>query len=149
MARTPVHEVRVGPRDGEERLQRKRKSFVDAYHIDPALIPPGTSYEWKRENVYGQENPAYMMGLQENHWKPVDASRLPHMMPEGYKGAIRRDGLILMERPSYLTEEAEQENIEAARAPVLAQKARMGQTPDGTAPRVGARVAVTYDEIPE
>lgn len=149
MARTPVHtEPRLGPRDGEQRLVRRRKGASDIFHIDPELIPPGVSYEWKRKAVYGQENPAYMLGLMENHWKPVDVSRLPHMMPDGWTGAIERDGLILMERPSYLTEEARQEDEAAARAPIKAQQERLGQNV-GILENRNAAIRTTYSEIPD
>lgn len=147
MAR-PTRETRLGPRDGEERLYRKRKTNTDAYHIDAELIPPGVSYEWKRESTYGQEQPAYMMGLQENHWKPVPSDRLPHMMPDGYKGPIRRDGLILMERPAYLTEEAVLEAKEEAEKPIRAQRQRMGQD-SGVLEKRRASINVSYEEIPE
>jgi len=150
MTRTnPRSEPRLGPREGEARLVRKRKANTDAYHIPPELIPPGVSYEWKRKAVYGQPDHAHMLGLKENHWTEVPVSRLPHMMPEGHTGCIERGDLVLMERPAYLTEEAMQEMREDAFRPIQAQQARLGDTPSGTLERTVARVRTSFDDIPE
>lgn len=87
----------------------------DEFYIDPNIIPDGWSYEWKNKTVLGAEDPAYAVGLARKGWEPVDASRHPEMMPAGSKDAhILRKGMILMERPAELTDEAKR--IENRRA---------------------------------
>jgi len=57
-------------------------------------------------------------------------------MPAGYKGqTIELDGMILMERPKELTEEAKDIEKRRARAQVVAKEAQLYDTPDGTLPR--------------
>lgn len=113
-------------RDGKL-LSRKRGGNTDKFHIPAELIPDGWSYEWKRESLYGQEDTANMMHAAENGWTPVMAEAHPGMfMPSGYTGPIRRDGLVLCERPMELTEEARAEEREAARQLNQAQQEQLG-----------------------
>lgn len=113
-------------RDGKL-LSRKRGGNIDKFHIPEHLIPEGWSYEWKRETIFGQEDTAHMMHMAENGWTPVQASAHPGLfMPEGYTGAIRRDGMILCERPIELTEEARAEERAAASQLMRAQKEQLG-----------------------
>ena len=128
---------------------RKRKSGSDQYYIDPSLIPPGVSYEWKREATYGAKDYSYTMGLQENGWEPVPAARHPNFMPPGYSGAIERGGLVLMERPIELTEEARQEDYQNALAPIRANAQRLGEAGPGEAPRTKAVIKTSLGEIPD
>ena len=99
------------------------------------MIPTDTTYEWKRETVYGASDPSYDVSLRENGWEPVDVSRHPEFMPPGYRGAIKRDGLVLMERPTYLTQEARAEDDENARELIRAKEQQLGSTPQGTLTR--------------
>jgi hypothetical protein len=113
-------------RDGKV-LSRKRGSNVDKFHVPEHIIPEGWSYEWKSETVAGQENSSHMMGCYENGWTPVMAEAHPGLfMPNDYKGPIRREGMILCERPMELTLEARAEEEEAARALTQAQKEQLG-----------------------
>ena len=52
---------------GGERLTRRRRT-QDPFYIDPSIIPPGISYEWKRQSVFGQPDNEHWFGLRENHW---------------------------------------------------------------------------------
>lgn len=116
-----------------QRLFRTHRRVVDGLQIDRALIPPGFDYEWKRETCFGEHDIDHMTNLQENHWKPVPASRHPNMMPADKRGgAIHRKGLILMERPSYLTKEAREEDLMLARQQVQVKEDQLGKTPAGT-----------------
>lgn len=114
-------------RDGKV-LSRKRGTNIDRFYIPENLIPEGWSYEWKAQTTMGQENTAHMMHMAENGWTPVPASRHPgYFMPEGYEGPVVRDGNILMERPVELTNEARQEDIDAANALMNYQRQQLGQ----------------------
>ena len=118
----------VAPPTSGERLTRRRRTS-DPLHFDPRIVPPGFSYEWKCDDVMGQPNTTHMIELRENHWKVVPASRHPEL---AYHGAteIRRPGLVLMERPKYLTEEAQMEELNEALRPVQ----QMEQIMYGTKP---------------
>ena len=37
-------------------------------------------------------------------WDPVDTSRHPEMMPNGYSGVITREGMMLMQRPKVVND---------------------------------------------
>ena len=84
---------------------------TDDFFVPPEYIPDGWSYEWKRKTNVGMEDPAYQVSLARMGWEPVPAARHPSMMPESNKYLIiERKGLVLMERPLEITEDAR--NIE-------------------------------------
>lgn len=111
-----TNEQRGVQRSAPPRLQRHTRS-TDRFHVDPASIPDGMSYEWKRHTMLGQEDKQHQIGLAMNHWKPVPAARHPELAGNSVgEKAIIIDGQILMERPKYLTDEARAEdNANAAR----------------------------------
>lgn len=108
---------------------------ADRFFIDPRMIPDGWSYEWKRKTLWGKEDPAHDVELARLGWEPVPASRHPELMPKGNYQTIERDGMILMERPKVLTDEAHAANLKRARMQVKAKEAQLNQAPDGTLPR--------------
>ncbi len=114
-----------------ERLVRRRSRVDDKFYIAPGKIPTGWSYEWKRDKVYGMVDVDHQVNLRENHWRPVPASRHPEMMPLGDNGPITKDGMVLMERPSYLTEDARQEDYDWAMDQVRGKEAQLRNTPSG------------------
>ena len=121
----PVREERL-VREG--RLTRKRKRTEDKFFIDPEVIPPGVSYEWKRKSCYGAEDRHHITNLMDNHWKPVPNDRHAGMITE-------QDGQILMERPKYLTDEARVEDYEIAMSEVHRVSQGLTETPQGQMPR--------------
>lgn len=96
-----------------QRLQRQART-IDRFFYDKSQQPEKTSYEWKRVTYLGKEDRRHQIGLTENHWRPVPASRHPELSDAGGDKAIIVDGLMLMERPAYLTEEAHQEDTQNA-----------------------------------
>lgn len=143
--------VRAEPaRDGVRR-RRKNVNSLDRFHIDPRLIPPGMTYEWKRVAVMGAPDPSYDMHMLEQGWEPVDSSRHPQMVAAGHKGAIIRDGMMLMERPVELTAEARQEEYDAARDAIRTRERQMSDTPDGTLtrdhPTARPKIGKSYEPI--
>lgn len=116
-----------------QRLTRRRRT-ADPFHIDPSIIPKGWSYEWKRASVHGQPDNEHMINLRENHWTPVPAERHPSLAAAG-DSTIRRQGSMLMERPKYLTDEAQMEDMQAAMAPVQKMEEVMFGTPANQLPR--------------
>lgn len=146
------------PRETAPRKVRKRKLGTDKFWIDPDIIPDGVTYEWKRQTVLGYEDPGYQVELAENGWEPVMAERHPHYMPPGYSGPITRDGMILMERPAYLTAEARHEEMQAARDLVAVKEQQLragGGVPDKgladtdhVSARRATKVAKSYEPMP-
>lgn len=129
---------------------------VDKYFIDPSLIPPGWSYEWKRKLLLGKEDPAYDVNLTRGGWEPVPARRHPEMMPKGKYSTIERDGMILMERPYVLTENARSIEKKRARQQVKFKEDQLNNPPAGTFERTNkdqplANIKKSYEamEIPE
>lgn len=113
----------------------------DEFYVDISSIPDGWTYEWKRHTLLGAEDPTYTVHLARMGWEPVPCSRHPEMMPQGWsKGTIERKGLILMERPSEVVDEARRLQDRAARDQVRAKEAQLSGTPDGTMTRDHERV---------
>lgn len=118
--------VAIG-RDGKP-IYRRTTSSTDPFYVPREIVEPGWSYEWKRHAVLNQEDPGYAAELNMNGWTPVPAERHPGMWaPEGTQGPIIRQGLMLMERPEALTQEARDEERKAARQALASQQALFGQ----------------------
>jgi len=135
-SRPPVvdREVRAPIRDAAARARELREGSVfhedgsDKYYIPPHEIPDGWSYEYKRCSVYGQEEKAHQMNVQRRGWEVVPASRHPNIMCE-------QDGLILMERPKEITDEAKRRDLRKARMEIAMKEEQLRATPAGTLPR--------------
>ena len=122
---------------------------TDEFFIDPAIIPDGWSYEWKTETVYGAENPAYQVSLSMHGWDGVPTSRHPSMMPgDGAHTIIRRKGMILMERPEEITQEARAIELQRARGQVRVKEQQLSNAAPGTFDRNLAKVKKGYEPMP-
>jgi hypothetical protein len=124
---------------------------VDDFRAPDA--PPGWNYEWKRKTLLGAEDPAYAVSLARTGWEPVPAERHPSYMPTGNKHAtIERKGMILMERPQELTDEAREIERRKARNQVRQKEAQLNAAPDGQFTRdhdqVKAKINKTYEAMP-
>lgn len=114
---------------------------MDRFTIDQSVVPEGWSYEWKRKTLLGKEDPAYQVELARGGWEPVPANRHPETMPTGGSfNTIERDGMILMERPKELTDEARDVELRRARNQVRAKEQQLNSTPEGTMTRDHAKV---------
>ncbi len=113
--------------------ERKRKggSNIDRFGVPPGMIPDGMSWEWKRETTTGKPDPTYMAFLYDQGWEPVEQERYPTF-------PVRRDGLILMERPMELTIEARAEEKAAARDAVRQKERQLYDAGDGEFARKNA-----------
>jgi hypothetical protein len=146
-----------GMRDEDPRARAERRAAeiranrgdtdidsTDEFFISKDLIPEGWSYEWKRNTLLGQRDPSYEVQLARGGWEAVPASRHPEMMPLNTKSAIiERKGMILMERPLSLTNEARDVELRRAKMQVRAKEAQLAATPDGTMTREHDRVRPT------
>ena len=70
--------------------------------------------------------------LARNGWEAVPLNRHPDMMPHGWKGeTIEVEGLVLMERPSVLTQEDRAMEARNAREAVAIKEAQLREGRSG------------------
>lgn len=126
----PGRAVAIG-RDGKPIYRQTSLGSNDPYAIDPSIIPDGWVYEWKRYSIYNQVDHTHQAKLARvGRWTPVPAERHDGLFCEpGSKGSIIHDGLILMERPRVLHEEAMMEEKRAADAAMQRAKSERGLAP--------------------
>lgn len=118
-------------RDGKPIWRQVAVGGDDPYAIDPSLIPDGWVYEWKRYSIYNQVQTSYLNSLirigkwgyvlKESHDGVFDAP--------GIKGQILHEGLVLMERPKSLHDEAVDDEKRAANMAVHRAKTERGLAP--------------------
>lgn len=146
--------ARAARRAAELRDHGSLDDGVDKYYIDPAIIPDGWSYEWKTFTVLGKENPSYQVSLAHKGWEAVPRSRHPELMPANHRGeTIERDGMILMERPLEITQEAQNRDKRAARDQVRSKEQQLNGAPAGqferdVHPQTKANIKKSYKSIP-
>jgi hypothetical protein len=132
---------------------------TDEFYVPPSLVPDGWSYEWKRHKIWNQEDPSYTVQLAQEGWEEVPLHRnSAHeaMMPRNWPGkTIERKGMILMERPTEISNEIRRMELRRARQQVQIKEAQLAGTPEGTMsrdadPRVRPNIKKTFDmPIPE
>jgi len=107
---------------------------VDEFRTPHA--PDGWTYEWKRRTLLGQEDPAYQVELARMGWEPVSTNRHPEMMPiQGAHPVIERKGMVLMQRPAVISDEARATELRKARNQVRVKEQQLNAAPDGTLTR--------------
>jgi hypothetical protein len=127
---------------------------VDEFYVDPRVIPAGWEYEWKRRTLLNEENASYQVQLQMKGWEPVPASRHPEYMPNNNSYAsIERKGMVLMERPSEISEASRQAEARRARSQVRAKEDQLAASPQGQFERSNkdsslVKVGRSYEPIP-
>lgn len=127
---------------------------TDEFYVPPELIPEGWTYEWKRKTVLGQEDPAHQVALARKGWDPVPASRHPSFMPDsGAYNTIERKGMVLMERPIEITQEARQAEMRRARLQVRQKEEQLNNSPQGQFERNNkdnslVKVKKSYEAVP-
>lgn len=105
---------------------------TDEFHLELGIIPDGWSYEWKTRTILGKEDPAHEVALSRKGWEVVPASRHPELMPMHYKGVeITRKGMVLMERPMEITQEARNAELRKARMQMRDKEAQLNQSKGG------------------
>lgn len=127
---------------------------TDEFYIDASEIPPGWSYEWKRRTVLGADDPAYQVAVARQGWEPVPAHRHPAMMPADWRGStIERKGMVLMERPLEITQDARNRDLKQARLQVRAKEEQLNSSEGGQFERDNkgnslVKVRKSYESIP-
>lgn len=96
----------------------------DRFYAPPP--PDGFDYQWKMRSVMGEEQNSYIVELSRQGWEAVPLSRHPELMPHGWSGnTIEVDGLVLMERPKILTDEARAIEARNAKEAVMTKEAQL------------------------
>lgn len=98
------------------------------FDIDERRIPTGMHYEWKRKTFLGREDIEHLVNLDANGWLAVPSDRHPELSGTRLQSGseIVRGGMVLMERPVEITEEARELDGFAAKQQVAAQIQRLG-----------------------
>jgi hypothetical protein len=94
-------------RDGKP-ISRVGETGVDKYAIPKNEIPAGWSYQWIAETVYNEPQAASMADFKQKCWTVVPEDRHP-TVPH------RQGGLVLVERPTAMSDEARREEIAEAK----------------------------------
>lgn len=144
---------RAARRAAELRGHGEMEEGTDKFYVPSDIIPDGWTYEWKRMTIYNQVDPAHQVQLARMGWEAVPTSRHPEMMPmTGDHPYISRDGMILMERPTEIVNEARASALREARMQVRNKEEQLAGTPEGTLTRDHARVkpkiSKGYEPIP-
>lgn len=127
---------------------------VDEFFIDPNDIPDGWDYEWKAKFVLGQEQATHILALRRSGWEEVPTSRHPSYMPMGSDlPYIERKGMVLMERPKEITDEARARELRKARLQVRHKEEQLNAATGGQFERTNkdqslVKVKKSYESIP-
>lgn len=149
--------------DGRER-QRTGNANVDPFEISdimarfcPGKNRPGwlstdgqgqTDFEWKRYEVYGRADYAEKRSYEDQGWREVPHGMFPgRFSPVGTPGAVVVKDMILMERPLRLTIAARRDEIGMANRAMDVHRRKMGEAPEGQAPRMEPSVRTSRETI--
>lgn len=140
------------------RKRRGSSRAHDPFYVPAELIPPGMSAEWKRMTVHGKsvsakggddEDPSYMLEMEDQGWTPATTDQFPGLAGKNVVSkSIVRKGMILMLRPLEYTEEAREEDKQAARSQVKDAFAKLTKTGDGEMDRKVMKLKRSYDRPP-
>ncbi len=104
-------------RNGEI-LTRNRVSgdgYVNEFDIPESFKDPDYDLYWARTSTHGKADQANLNELYDNGWRPAAPKDYAKIMPDmAGKATIERDGLMLMERPWKLSQQAIAEERETA-----------------------------------
>lgn len=132
------------PPKAPTRLKRPSDDNLQETVIPPisqALIPDGMDYNWKRVSFLAKEDRQHQIRMGQYHWHPVPYDRHEGAIatedPE--KKIITNGGLVLMERPRYLTDEANEIERRKADKQVSDRFKSLKLAPEGTMARTVAK----------
>lgn len=127
---------------------------MDEFYIHPSDIPDGWEYEWKAKYVLGQEQATQMLAFRRAGWEEVPTSRHPSFMPMGTDMPfIERKGMVLMERPKEISDEARAMDLRRARLQVRQKEAQLNSADGGQFERSNkdqslVNIRKSYESIP-
>lgn len=109
---------RVSERRDEKRLERPnmgRLSDDGRFAVDLDRKPRDMTYNWKRIQLFGQQDKRNQVMISQFHWTPVPHKDQPHILGHletDPNAPIVVDGLMLCQRPTYLCDEAERDHVQ-------------------------------------
>lgn len=109
---------RVSERHEEKRLERPnfgRLSDDGRFAVDLDRKPRDMTYNWKRMQLFGQNDKRNQVLASQYHWQAVPHKDQPHILGHletDENAPIVVDGLMLCQRPTYLCDEAEREQVQ-------------------------------------
>jgi hypothetical protein len=127
---TAPHEDQAPPAHGRVRLRKNasQRSILDlpADVLNVVNRDYGRDLQWVTYEVLGKSEPAMRQDFEINGWEAVTQDMFGGLldgmyMKRGEKGEITYGGMVLMERPMELTEEAK---LEESRARIGAMRAQ-------------------------
>lgn len=131
MGRTPIRKTEAAPAHGRSRL-RKNASQRSILDIPSEIVNTikedfGCDLQWVTYEVLGKGEPAMRQDFEINGWQAVTQDMFGRLldgmyMKKGEKGEIVYGGMVLMERPYELTEEAKAEEAAARIGAMRAQE---------------------------
>ena len=120
---------------------------IDEFATPPA--PEGWVYNWKRHTVHNMPDPSYNAALQRRGWEPGPASRHPEMVSlDERDGAVFRKGMVLMERPKTINDEAKAAELRKARNEVRQKEIQLGAARPGEFERKAPSIKRQFEPIP-
>jgi hypothetical protein len=145
--RAPIREGEIALRPGEyqgrngEVLKRAPTLRGNPFDLPEEIKEAGWSYQWIRASCYGNTEMSEMSVMKRAGWREVPPDALHGYFrdetPEG-QNFISREGLVLMERPQAMTDEARQEDLRLANVQYGRQLQKIYdetyQMPDGFVP---------------
>jgi hypothetical protein len=144
--------VAAARRAAEIRANYAEDDGVDEFKLPPA--PDGWTYEWKAKSILGQVNHAHMTELYRMGWEEVPTQRHPEEMPlQGNHPVIERKGMVLMQRPTVIVEEARAMQLMKARSQVKFKEEQLNGPPEGGLghrdhAQVKPKISKGYEPIP-
>ena len=130
--RTPPKAPARLKRPNEDSLQ---ETVIPA--IPKEMIPDGMDYNWKRSSYLAKEDKQHQIRMGQYHWHPVPYDRHDGAIAteDPDRKIITNGGLVLMERPMYLSQEAADVELRKAHSQVDQQYQRLKIAPPGTETR--------------
>ena len=158
----PRPDMRAAMREDDPRARAAKRAAEIREHIgelDEGIdefaapeAPEGWVYNWKRNTVHNQPDPSYNAALARRGWEPVPAARHPEMVSiEDRDGAVMRKGMVLMERPKTINDEAKVAELNKARKEVRNKEVQLGQGRPGEFERKKPSINRQYEpmQIPD
>lgn len=159
-------EVPLSFRDDGRQRSRSGEAAVNPYDVDDIkrMYAPtnghGTAeqvakevdFEWKAYETYGKSHYSQLVAHQQQGWRAVQYSDFPgRFAPPDSEGAVRVNDMIFMHRPMRLTVQARREEYVKANRAMQMHREKMGEAPEGQAPRTAPVVRTSREaiDIPE
>lgn len=109
----------------------------DRLRIPRDMWPEGWDLQWVTTSVYGQPQIQHRARFERKGWEPIHSTDFDGMFagkfaPEGHKGEIEVDGLVLMARPMEWSDRARKNDKARATQQVQIKESQVGGDLEGS-----------------